>query len=187
MALYSNELRSKQSVNSAFLRFINNSQRKVDIVWIDYKGQHVKYKTLLPGTFVDANTFETHPWLFIDADTRDRLVVKDEEVFLPVPWFKSLVGQHHPTYPERTKVYITIPVFTLRQRALQIIRDLLGHPEDAFKLELPVSLQKQLAKMVRECSQIRLSHSESIESSVSRMANIGGSDQNANDTLRKQR
>ncbi|XP_049788907.1 von Hippel-Lindau disease tumor suppressor [Schistocerca nitens] len=154
-------LRSLKATNSAFLRFINSTERKVDVVWMNYQGQHVKFKTLLPGTFFDANTYESHPWLFIDADTRDRLVVKSKDVYLPEPWFKQyeripIPIAALPMRIERTKVYITIPVFPLRQRALQIVRDMLQRPEDAFKLEIPTTLQKQLARMVRDCSQTRL-------------------------------
>jgi von Hippel-Lindau disease tumor supressor len=144
------DIRSKHSMFRSFVRFINNTDRKVDVIWINFEGQHVKYKTLPPGAFFDANTYATHPWLFIDSETQDKLVVKSEEVFRPEPWYQHLLKEEPPRRPERTHVYITIPIYTLRERSLQVVRNNLSQPDDAFKLELPISLQRELATMVRE-------------------------------------
>lgn len=152
------DLRSVHSAHKSFIRFHNNTDRKVDIIWINYEGHHIKYKTLLPGSFYDVNTFSTHPWLFIDSETQDKLVVKSKEVFSPEPWyvqFSHLKREEIPRRLERTHVYITIPLYSLRQRSLQVVRNNLSQPEDAFKLELPSSLQKELANMVRESTRTR--------------------------------
>lgn len=145
-------LKSEHSVYESYVRFINNSDRKVDVIWINFEGLHVKYKTLPPGAFFDVNTYATHPWVFLDSETQDRLVVKCKEVFLPEPWdvrHQHLRREEFPPRPERTLVYITIPLYTLRQRSLQIVRDTLSQPDDAFKLEIPNSLQRELAAMVK--------------------------------------
>lgn len=151
-------LKSLNYMTRSFVRFHNNTRRQVDVVWINYEGQHVKYKTLSPGGFVDVNTYVTHPWLFIDSETKDRLVVKSEEVFMPEPWFNRYLGvprhelnQHQQI--DRTNVYITIPLFSLRQRALQVIRNRLRCPEHAYNLELPTHLQQELATLVRQSNQ----------------------------------
>lgn len=147
------DLKSKQSLHKSFVRFINNTDRLVDVIWINFEGQHVKYKTLPPSAFFDCNTYVTHPWLFFDSETRDKLVVKCKEVFLPEPWYvqyEHLQGEDIPRKPDRTLVYITIPVYTLRERSLQVVRNNLSQPEDAFKLELPSTLQRELAAKVKE-------------------------------------
>lgn len=131
------EVRSKHSMCRSFVRFINNTDRKVDVIWINFEGQHVKYKTLPPSSFFNADTFATHPWVFIDSETQDRLVVNCAEVFIAEP------------RQGRTHVYITIPLYTLRERALQVVRNALSQPEDAFKLELPITLQRELATMLK--------------------------------------
>jgi von Hippel-Lindau disease tumor supressor len=41
----------------------------VNILWLNYEGERVRYKTLQPNQFVDVNTFVGHPWIFRDADT----------------------------------------------------------------------------------------------------------------------
>ena len=146
-------MKSKHSIHKSFVRFHNKSVWKVDTIWINYEGHHIKYKTLLPGTSYNINTFSTHPWLFIDSETQDRLVVKSKEVFIPEPWYVQ--NEETPPRIERTHVYITIPLYSLRQRSLQVVRNNLSQPEDAFKLELPSSLQKELADMVRESTRTR--------------------------------
>ena len=152
------ELKSRQSLHKSYIRFQNNTNRKVDIIWINYEGHHVKYKTLMPGSYYDVNTFATHPWLFIDSETQDRLVVQSKEVFSPEPWhlqIRHLRRGEIPPRVERTNVYITIPLYPLRQRCLQVVRNNLSQPEDAFKLELPNSLRNELADMVRESTRTR--------------------------------
>ncbi|PSN51074.1 hypothetical protein C0J52_01538 [Blattella germanica] len=140
----------------SFVRFYNNTNRKVDVIWINYQGHHIKYRSLPPGSFSDVNTYATHPWLFIDSETQDRLVVKSQEVYRPEPWYLQFTSTRDvPTRFERTNVYITIPMYSLRQRSLQVVRNSLLHPEDAFKLELPTSLQKELADMVRASTKTR--------------------------------
>lgn len=146
-------LRSKHSRHLSYVRFINKSNRTVDVIWIDFEGHRVKYKALQPGVFFDVNTFATHPWVFLDSETQDKLVVKCKEVFLPEPWFvqyRHLRREDLPPRPERTPVHITIPLYTLRERSLQVVRDNLSQPDDAFRLELPNSLQRELAAMVKK-------------------------------------
>lgn len=145
------DLKSKHSWCKSFIRFINNTDRVVDVIWINFEGQHVKYKTLPPSAFIDCNTYVTHPWMFFDSETHDKLVVKSEEVFRPEPWYLQYQqGEDLPRKPGRTLVYITIPVYTLRERSLQVVRNNLSQPEDAFKLELPSTLQRELASKVKE-------------------------------------
>jgi von Hippel-Lindau disease tumor supressor len=158
-------LRSEHSRHESFVRFINKSNRTVDVIWLNFEGLHVKYKTLQPGVFFDVNTFATHPWVFLDSETQDRLVVKSKEVFLPEPWYvqyRHLRREELPPTPARTSVYITIPLYTLRERTLQIVRDNLLQPDDAFKLELPNSLQRELAAMVKKTVKFRSVVSQSV-------------------------
>ncbi|KAK7868785.1 hypothetical protein R5R35_003630 [Gryllus longicercus] len=149
--------RSINHSTRSFLRFFNNTERKVDVIWLNYEGQNVKFKTLSPGGFVDVNTYVTHPWIFIDSETKDRLVVKSGQVFLPEPWYTRYLGlprnQLQQTQIQRTHVFITIPLFSLRQRALQIVRNNLVNPEDAYKLEIPKELQNELAKLIKESNE----------------------------------
>jgi von Hippel-Lindau disease tumor supressor len=111
------------------------------------------------------NTYATHPWIFLDSETHKRLVVETKEVFLPEPWYvqyRHLRREDFPLQLVRTPVYITIPLYTLRERSLQIVSEKLSQPDDAFKLELPISLQRDLAAMVKKTVKFRSFVSESV-------------------------
>lgn len=97
-------IRSGRSQIHSFVRFVNLTVRKVDIVWLNYEGARVRYKTLLPDQFVDVNTYVGHPWIFRDADTGDRLMVQLREVFEPIGFNP---GEGWP--PQRRVVNIMIP------------------------------------------------------------------------------
>jgi von Hippel-Lindau disease tumor supressor len=96
--------RAGRSLIYSFVRFINKTLRRVDIVWLNYEGARVKYKTIQPEQFVDVNTFVGHPWIFRDADSGDRLVVHLHEIFQPLGW-SSADGWP----PQRKVVNISIP------------------------------------------------------------------------------
>lgn len=65
-------LRSINNIDSSFVRFVNTTSRNVGVYWIDYQGQAVQYKVLSYRNYLDVNTFVTHPWIFIDEETKDR-------------------------------------------------------------------------------------------------------------------
>lgn len=98
-------LRSKKSVHYSFLRFVNKTNRNVDVVWVNYEGARVRYKTLNPDNYLDINTFAGHPWIFFDSETGDRMMVQLKEIFEPVAWNSE--GNNWP--PQRKVVNITIP------------------------------------------------------------------------------
>lgn len=96
--------KSKKSVICSFVRFMNRTQRGVDIVWLNYEGARVKFKTLSAYEFVDVNTYVGHPWIFLDMETGERLVVNLKSVYEPTTGW---VPGHWP--PVRKVVNITIP------------------------------------------------------------------------------
>lgn len=84
--------------------------------------------------------------------------MNQKEVFFPEPSPLLLVRQER-RYPirvalhprrrrERTDVFITLPVYTLRELCLRAIRRRLTHDEQAFQLDIPRSLQYELAIML---------------------------------------
>ncbi|CAK9797311.1 von Hippel-Lindau disease tumor suppressor [Anthophora plagiata] len=148
-------LRSINNVERSFVKFINKTLHNVILYWIDYQGQAVSYGVLSPDDSLDINTFVTHPWIFVDQETRDRYTANQQNVFFPEPWFakyRRLRSQHSrselPQRPERTNVYITLPVYTLRELSLRAIKRRLTHDRQAFQLDIPRSLQYELATML---------------------------------------
>ncbi|XP_015115669.1 von Hippel-Lindau tumor suppressor homolog [Diachasma alloeum] len=144
-------LRSINNRHSSFVRFINTTTHDVEVLWIDYEGLAVRYGILNPGDRLDINTFATHPWIFVEEDTRDRFVVDGKDVFLPQPWFARYLDMPRHELPqmiERTQVNITLPIYTLRDLSLRVIKRRLRHDYHAFLLEIPQSLQYELASML---------------------------------------
>ncbi|XP_046465061.1 prolyl 4-hydroxylase subunit alpha-1 isoform X1 [Neodiprion pinetum] len=88
--MYTNEnnrnhsLRSINNTHSSFVRFVNTTSRNVGVYWIDYQGQAVQYKVLSYNDHLDVNTFETHPWIFVDEETRDRTKHRMDRIFFVV-------------------------------------------------------------------------------------------------------
>lgn len=133
-------LRSINNIHRSFVQFINKTPCNVTLYWIDYQGQAVSYGDLSPGDYVDINTFVTHPWIFVDKETRDRYTVNQRDVFFP----------ELPQRCERASVHITLPVYTLRELSLRAIKKCLSHGREAFLLDIPRSLQRELATMLPE-------------------------------------
>ena len=66
-------LRSIHNRHSSFVRFVNTTNHRVGVYWVDYQGKKIRYKVLVHrADYLDINTFVTHPWIFIDEETKDR-------------------------------------------------------------------------------------------------------------------
>ncbi|GAB1597938.1 von Hippel-Lindau disease tumor suppressor-like [Argonauta hians] len=140
-------LRSQPSYQQSYVRFMNRTERQVDIVWLNYEGVSVHYKTLSSQHWVDVNTFVGHPWIFRDTNTGDKLVVQLKEVYEPVAHCYQRDGT------SRKVVNIVIPVYNLKECCLQKLRALI--PSNQIdELELPKSLIGELKKYFHKSSYI---------------------------------
>ncbi|XP_076618853.1 von Hippel-Lindau disease tumor suppressor-like [Colletes latitarsis] len=137
-------LRSINNYQISFVKFINKTTRNVALYWINYRGRAIKYGVLLPGDCLDINTFVTHPWIFVDDETNDRYTVNQRNVFFPEPWVRRREDSGRP----RTNVYITLPLYTLREMSLRIIGRCITRIEQVFQLDIPRSLQYELKEML---------------------------------------
>lgn len=94
-------LRSLHSLMFSYVIFISRTNRRVDILWMNYEGKPVKYNALEQyGEAYPVTTFVTHPWVFKDADTGDHLLANGQDVFFPDAWSED---------NETTYVFIDIP------------------------------------------------------------------------------
>ncbi|KAG8036697.1 hypothetical protein G9C98_004019 [Cotesia typhae] len=144
-------LRSIEDRHKAFIRFINTTSYPIEVLWINYHGQAVRYSILQPLGTLDINTFATHPWIFVEHETRDRFIAAGKDVFFPQPWFTRYLGMSRDQLPEhisRVEVHITLPIYSLRDISLRAIKRLLRHDLHAFSLDIPKSLQCELASML---------------------------------------
>ncbi|MEA5578698.1 CAP domain-containing protein [Anabaena sp. UHCC 0451] len=60
---------SKEGNRQARITFINDTNRQVDIYWVNYQCEEVKYYTLRPGQSYRQRTYITHPWRVRDSQT----------------------------------------------------------------------------------------------------------------------
>ena len=79
------------------------------------------------------HSYLEHLWLFRDAGTDDSLLVNQAELFVAT---RNVNGQ--PLFAN-----ITLPVFTLKERCLQVVRTLVK-PVDYRKLDIVRSLYEDL-------------------------------------------
>ncbi|MCI4375040.1 hypothetical protein PGIGA_G00104560 [Pangasianodon gigas] len=128
-------VRSLISRLPAQVLFCNRSPRTVQLLWINFRGQPESYGELQPQTGRRMNTFVGHPWMFRDAETDDPMLVNNKEMYLPNALENGQVSM----------VNITLPVFSLRERCLQVVRKLV-RIEDFSRLEIARSLQEDLAQ-----------------------------------------
>lgn len=125
--------------------FANHSPRVVKPIWIDFYGRPQPYNVLQPGTGHKMNTYVGHPWIFRDAETDEPLRVNRKELFLPQPGEGGMYSF----------AKITLPVLTLKERALQVMRRLV-RPEDYRRLEIACSLHDDLEDQPSVLKDIKL-------------------------------
>jgi hypothetical protein len=82
---WSGPVRSLHSKYKVKVKFINVSQRPVDLYWLDFNGRRVRYNTRQPGlgNKIQMNTFITHPWVVHDSETGQRLHLSGQPVCIP--------------------------------------------------------------------------------------------------------
>ncbi|CAH1110759.1 unnamed protein product [Psylliodes chrysocephalus] len=151
--LYDVKNRSGTVGNSAYVRFINKTEKVVEIVWLNHTGKYIRYRILKKDYFVDVNTYNAHLWVAFDHETKDRLHIDKEFVYHPKT-SKEFFKQKYPDrvipehYEARIRAFITLPLYSLRYNSLLTIRNLLKTSEDADKLELPTQLIEDLKKVI---------------------------------------
>ncbi|KAF5280066.1 hypothetical protein FQR65_LT15103 [Abscondita terminalis] len=151
-------VRSLHSRNKICIRMVNFTNRDVDIIWINFIGQYVKYGRLSNQSCIDIDTFETHPWIAIDSERKDRLLVDKQFVYTPSSWRENFQNLHPgvpiESIPEhinlRILVKITVPVYSLRYRTLLEVRSYLKTIADAESLDLPKEIVGDLKLLILE-------------------------------------
>lgn len=145
-------MRSLHSQEKCYIRFKNKSGRTVDIVWINFTGQYVKYNMLRPDQFLDIITFKTHPWVALDSVSKDPMLIHRQFRFLPETVAQHIIPPMQPRVINRRAiavVFITLPLYSLRYKCLLDIRDMLHEEKDVDTLEITSGLKNELKELIR--------------------------------------
>jgi phage-related protein len=73
--------RSDQKVNN--IKFRNRTTVRIDLIWIDFKGNEVKGGVIPPGVSMNGNTYVTHPFKAKVSGTDEVLKINGQEVYQP--------------------------------------------------------------------------------------------------------
>ncbi|XP_061218480.1 von Hippel-Lindau disease tumor suppressor [Neopsephotus bourkii] len=147
-------LRSVNTRELSEVVFNNRSPRSVLPVWVDFDGKPRHYPVLQPRTGRVMHSYRGHLWLFRDAGTNDGLLVNQQELFIAAP--------------NVNKADITLPVFTLKERCLQVVRSLVK-PVDYRKLDIVRSLYEELEDhpdVKKDLQRLSLERSEILRNGV---------------------
>ena len=133
--LNSNHIRSKPSDIKVYCRFVNCTNRLVAPIWIDFIGRRVRYPCLKPGGCLNVETYEKHPWCFLDAQDLTIVLTSNQgQIFWPR---HNIPASSLPL----CIVKITLPQFTLLELSLQTIT----------KFSIPTySLPESLQDLIKE-------------------------------------
>ncbi|NXH11378.1 VHL disease, partial [Bucco capensis] len=147
-------LRSVNTRELSEVVFNNRSPRFVLPVWVDFEGRPRFYDVLKPRTGRLMHSYRGHLWLFRDAGTKDMLLANRQELFVVAPNVKT--------------ADITLPVFTLKERCLQVVRSLV-RPVDYRKLDIVRSLYEELEEQPdigKDLQRLALERSEMLRNGI---------------------
>lgn len=137
-------LKSQHSHIRSYVVFRNWTLRPVDVIWLGFSGEQVWYGTLRPHEAKIMNTFATHPWIFRDRVTGERMHVHGKDFYMPQP--------SHRRQLTRFVVPIQFPMRSLSVNSLWVISGLLSTDDQVQQLEVPRSLMQDILE-VRSCTQ----------------------------------
>ncbi|XP_065167055.1 protein Vhl [Atheta coriaria] len=147
-------LRSRECLERSYVRFVNTTNRTIEIIWLNYTGQRIRYQLIGARSYANIDTFKTHPWIAQDVLTKDRMWLERQYVYQPQTTREHLNNANpnivYPIPPPEVRkvVAITLPMLTLRYHALLTIRNLFAQPEAVDNLELPRDLKEDLKKVI---------------------------------------
>ena len=74
--------RSIENPTRAWINFVNQSPRTLDVYWLDYGGNAVHYFTLNPGAWYTQPTYLQQPWKVLDGDgvCRGYVIAESERI-----------------------------------------------------------------------------------------------------------
>ncbi|EAT47771.1 AAEL001105-PB [Aedes aegypti] len=128
-------LKSEHAEIRSFVLFKNYTERTVDIYW------------------VPVNTYVTHPWVFIDRLTGERMLVNGKPVYYPEPWYTNIDANGKLN---RIEVRIHYPLRSLKGICTWKVFSLMQQKHNFLELDIP----KTLVADLRSCYNLFLMSSK---------------------------
>lgn len=143
-----------------YVRFINATNNPIEVIWLDHHGAKVKYGNLSTQAAQTFYTYRGHPWIFRDCESKKRLAIQKSgssraksdyfEVIAYLRGSDSFTDSEKEDLAQGKRVicvFVVQPVDKLRHLALKTVRRCLAKKEDCFVLEVPQSMQFELAQI----------------------------------------
>jgi len=142
------------------IQFVNSTRKTVSIRWLDFDGAEVTYSNLQPGARYNVNSFLTHPWVFYDQQTSEKLSVLlcrqrvskfEASRTIKIYMQRRMIQFNHIRAISRGEAPLTVfivqpyfPIRSLRHICMKTIRKHLQHVDKINSLEIPENLKSEL-------------------------------------------
>lgn len=92
------------------VEFVNHTGRTVNLKWFDYDGKEVPFATLESNNCLEVNTYVTHPWIAVDEQTNETMLLNFRKTYFPdAPVIRRVDYEGRRLYAVRTQINITTP------------------------------------------------------------------------------
>ena len=92
------------------VEFINHTGRTINLKWLDYDGKAVIFATLERNNCLEVNTYVTHPWIAIDEQTNETMLLNFRKTYFPdQPIIRRVDYESRRFYAVRSQIHITAP------------------------------------------------------------------------------
>jgi len=143
--------RSLRCEDGFLIYFANLSVHDVDVIWIDYEGYEVVYKTLRPRQMFKLQTFVSHPWIFRHRLTKRRFLfqTKPQTTCQDIVNSLTFIAQEVP-HNEVQVIYIFDVFQSLKEKCFQSVYKSIGlnGSEELNESDIPRALIKEYHKYV---------------------------------------
>ena len=139
-------MKSQSSTQVSYIIVINMTGFEVDVVWIDYEGRYVNYRSIPHRSRWSAKTYVTHPWIFFKTGTRDRVNISSRSSISSVLFPEGYKEGEEESY----RVFILIrPVHSLKQLCFRTLYYALKlNKREAQELPLPRTVIQEFTDFV---------------------------------------
>lgn len=105
------------------VEFINHTGRTINLKWLDYDGKAVIFATLERNNCLEVNTYVTHPWIALDEQTNETMLLNFRKTYFPdEPVIRRVDYEGRRFYAVRSQIHITTPVYRLEEYCVKFVR-----------------------------------------------------------------